>query len=331
MTKKTDIIDNTPLFQLHNQEPQRLSGFQYWLSCHLRAFLFALGELIRYPLGNLVTLFVIGIAFALPIILFELLQNGQTAMTSFHGSPTILLYLKKDITNDQLNGLLQTLQQNSQIEATHYISPQEGLSSLQADNSINASIQALGNNPLPGVIQVTPNHLNTDPIVIQSLYDQLKTNNLVDTAQLNMAWVKRLFYLIETLKQLTFAIALIFCVGLVLIVSNTIRLDMKSHQEEIYILRLIGATNAFIRRPLLYKGLLYGLIGSIIALLVANSVLWWLEHPLSELTLSYNTVFELRGLSLQQIIIFILSCAFLSYVGSRMVANYFLKREQVIS
>ena len=318
------------IFQLHNQTPQRLSGVHYWFSCHLRAFLFALGELFRYPIGNLVTLFVIGIAFSLPVILFELLQNGETAMTYFHESPTIMLYLKQDMSSDQLNSLLQTLQQNRQIQATHYISPQEGLNALQADSSISAAIQALGSNPLPGVIEVTPNQLNNDPAMMQSLYDQLKTNSYVDSAQLNMAWVKRLFYLIQTLKQLTLGIAFIFCIGLVLIVGNTIRLDMKSHQEEIYILRLIGATNAFIRRPLLYKGLLYGLIGSVIALLLANSVLWWLESPLSELTLTYNAVFHLQGLSVQQILIFILSCAFLSYLGGRMVANYFLRREHVI-
>lgn len=318
------------ILQLHSQEPQRLNSFQYWFSCHLRAFLFALGELIRYPLGNLITLFVIGIAFSLPVILFELLQNGETAISYFHGSPTILLYLKKDITNDQLNGLLQSLQQNSQIESAHYISPQEGLNSLQADSSISAAIQALGSNPLPGVVAVTPNHLSSDPIAIQSLYDQLKSNSLVDSTQLNIAWVKRLFYLVEMLKQLTSVIAFIFCIGLILIVSNTIRLDMKSHREEIYILRLIGATNAFIRRALLYKGLLYGLMGSIIALFLGNSVLWWLKQPLSQLTLTYNTVFQLQALSSLQILAFVLSCALLGYLGSRVVANYFLRKEHII-
>ena len=320
MNKNVDFINDAALLGLQNSSPQRLGRLQYWWTCHLRAFLFACGELVRYPLSNLMTLFVIGIAFSLPITLFALLQNAQGIITDWQTSPKILLYLQQDLSAKQLNTFIQTLNQDKAIEQVSYISPQQGLQTLQSNGSVNAnSIQALGHNPLPGVVEVTPNHLNNTPQQIQLLYNHLKTMDGIQLAELNINWIKRLYYLLETLQYLTLAIASLFAVGLVLIIGNTIRLDLKSNQEEIDVLKLIGATRAFIRRPLLYRGLLYGCVGGAIAWLLCSILLTWLEAPVAHLAMSYNSSISLQGLSFGQGLIAIAGGGLLSYLGARIV------------
>lgn len=326
MSKNANFADDAALLQLHHNGPQRLNFLQYWWKTHIRAFLFACGELVDYPMSSLITLLVIGIAFALPISLFSLLQNAETAANLWQSStPKIQLYLKQNLAKPQLDSLVKSLQRNPSIEKARYISPQEGLKSLK-NNIAAASLDTLGTNPLPGVIEITPNHLNSNPQFVQTLYEQLKTNPLVEITQLNMHWVKRLYYVIEALRYLTAAMALLFCIGLVLIVGNTIRLDIKGHREQIQILQLIGATKAYIRRPLLYRALLYGVIGSVMALAFSEIILWQLQTPVSKLALTYNNQFELQGLTLLQTATTICIGGLLSYVGARLVVNYFLQK-----
>ena len=313
----------------HHKAPQRLSHLQFWWSCHLRAFLFASGEFIRYPFTNFMTLFVIGIAFALPATLFALLQNVENIASYWHETPQITLYLQQNINDTQRSQLITSLQKNTAIEDVRYISPEEGLHSLQDSSSTtHDAIQALASNPLPGVLEITPDHLHTNPQSIQILYNELKQNTLIDSAQLNLTWVKRLFYLLETLRNLTIAVGALFAIGLVLVVGNTIRLEMMKHEDEIYVLTLIGATRSFIRRPLLYRGLLYGGVGGIIAWILCSCILWFLEGPATKLALSYNNMIELHGLSIKQGIAMVLCGGALGYLGARFTINYHLRKQK---
>ncbi len=331
MTNPIDFISDAALLGLHNSTEPQQSRLRYWWTCHLRAFLFACGELIRHPFSNVMTLLVIGIAFSLPVTFFALLQNVEGIVSSWQSSPKIILYLKQGATPTQVDHVIQSLNQNEHIENVRYISPQQGLQALQQSGGIdNQSLQSLGVNPLPGVIEVTPNHINSTPQSIQQLYNTLQDSDSVELVQLNLNWVKRLYSLIDTLQYLTLAITVLFAIGLVLIVGNSIRLDMKSHQQQIDILRLIGATKSFIRRPLLYKALLYGCFGGLVAWGLCALFLWWMQAPASQLALSYNSALNLRGLSFTQGLIVIIMGSVLSYGSARGVVNYCLFRERTL-
>lgn len=318
MNKNVDFADDAALLQLHGKGPQRLNPIQYWWACHIRAFFFACGEMIRYPLTNLMTLFAIAIAFTLPATLFALLQNAENIATTWHNTPQISLYLKQNITPDQRNQFIKTLQQNKQIANVTYISPADGLKTLQGNTDIDSAVQAIASNPLPGVLAITPNTSSRSPIAIQGLYQSLQSNNLIDSAQLNITWIKRLFYMIDILKHITLAMMVLFSFGLIFIVGNTIRLAMQRYSEEITVLSLIGATKSFIRRPLLYRGVLYGVLGGAIAWLLTACTLWSLEKPASALALTYHNVVTLQGLSIAQGFAIILAGGLLGYIGARL-------------
>ena len=160
-----------------------------------------------------------------------------------------------------------------------------------------------------------------NPQALQHLLMQLKQRPQVDLGQLDQMWVKRLYYLIAFGQRVTYALALLFSIGVLLIIGNTIRLTTQSHKQEIMILKLIGATHAFIRRPFLYRGLLYGFFASILAWILVSLFLWWLEIPAQALANSYDNAITFQGLSPQTALIMIIIACCLGTCGAWLAAR----------
>lgn len=287
-----------------------------WFLNHLRACVFGFGEVIRAPLASIMTVAVIGIAMSLPAGFYLLLQNFQSISKAWNDTPSISLYLKQGIASVQINQLLADLKNRHDIKTVTYISPEQGLNEFKKTTEFGDVADTLKNNPLPGVIVVTPIQHKQRPADMQSLFTNLKTLPTVDFAQLDIAWVKRLYYLITIGKRVIYTIAILFGIGVILIVGNTIRLTTQNHRQEIMILKLVGAKNAFIRRPLLYRGLMYGLFGGCLAWLFVSLSLWWLSSPTTHLAQTYGTVFVIKGLSPLTGASILLISAILGFLGS---------------
>lgn len=304
----------------------KLNPIAYWFMCHIRAFFFGIGELLRTPFASLMTLVVIGIAMALPSGLFVMLKNFENINQHWQGTPTVSLYLKQNTSEQQLKLLMQELKRIPSVASLGYISPQEGLQQFTQVTSFGKSLAQLKENPLPGVIVVTPNTNNTSPAALRNLLNYLQNLPRVELGQLDMAWIKRLYYIITIGKRFVYALALLFGIGVILIIGNTIRLTTQSHQREINVLKLVGATHAFIRRPLLYRGLMYGLFGGAIAWGLVSLVLWWLAEPAKLLASTYNNDLFIQGLSANVGFSIIGICALLGLIGS-----WFAVREHLLA
>jgi cell division transport system permease protein len=120
----------------------------------------------------------------------------------------------------------------------------------------------------------------------------------IDQAVLDLEWVQRLYSMMALGKRLVIALAALLALGVLLVVGNTIRLAIESRRDEIVIVKLVGGTNAFVRRPFLYTGLWYGLGGGILAWLIIGFGLFWLSSPVAELAGLYRSQFELQGLGI---------------------------------
>lgn len=277
------------------QSPQYMNGF---MARHGQAFFFSLGKLWRQPLANIMTIAVIGIALALPAALFILLQNVQNLSQNWHDQAQISLFLKQDITADQAQTLQKQLQSNNEIASITYISPETGLKQFEQQSGFGDVLQQLQTNPLPGVLEIVPAAMLNSPIQIQTLLEQLKQMPEVDAAQLDMHWVKRLFGIVNLAQNVVWGLALLLAAAVILIVGNTIRLSIQNHKGEIEVTKLVGATDAFVRRPFLYTGLLYGFFGALIAYILVNFLLLVLTIPISNLSTLYQSAFSLSGFNL---------------------------------
>lgn len=327
MHRQSAMADEAALLQLNQQRPKQYHWLTYWWRCHRQAFTQAMYAYVADPFSNAFTIGVIAVAFALPLILFTLLLNMNTALQSWHGAPQITLYLTPSSAQASPQSLLQTLQRNPSIQKVNYISPAQGMQQLENQNAqMQATFTALDHNPLPGVMIITPTQAASTPLQLHTLSQQLSDLNQVNNVQMNATWVKRLYYMGQTLERLVISVGCLFGVALVFIMGNTIRLDMQKHAHEIRVLRLIGANAGFIRRPLIYQALLFGISACALAFVLCDIVLRALNGPLSQLALTYRTSLNLHPVPPQLAGLVLLAACMLSYVGARLAIRQHLKK-----
>lgn len=302
----------------------------FWCINHIRALTYSLGELVHAPIASLMTIAVIGVAMALPASFYLLLQNVQTFSHSWNGNPTITLYLKQATSEPEIKDLISQLDHRSDIRHVQYVSSAEGLKEFKRESQLGDVLETLPTNPIPPVLMLTPTPAASSPTTLQHLLDNFRLLPKVDMAVLDMAWVKRLFYILTLSKRITYTLALLFGLGVILIIGNTIRLTIQTHRQEVNILKLVGATTAFIRRPLLYRGFLYGLFGGSLAWLLVSLMLWWLTAPAEHLAASYGNQFVMHGSSLFTGLKITLSSALLGLLGAWAAARRHLQAPEAL-
>ncbi|MDH5393827.1 MAG: permease-like cell division protein FtsX [Gammaproteobacteria bacterium] len=295
---------------------QKNAPLKAYFSHHLRVFISSLGELTRRPIASMMTVTVIAIALTLPSGLYLLLHNVQQVSADWDSSAQMSLFLKDNVSQQAVTQLARRLKLRNDIESTQIITPDEALQDFIRISGFGDALHSLDKNPLPAVIVIQPIIDRHNPLQASQLLDEMKNLAEVDIAQLDLEWVKRLYRMLEIANRAVWIISLLLGIAVLLTVGNTIRLDIQNRKEEIIVTKLIGATNAFIRRPFLYTGLWYGLSGSILALVMTNIGLLLLDTPVQKLSALYNSNFELIGLSFDNSVFLIIASCLLSLGGS---------------
>ncbi len=267
-----------------------------YLQRHAQVFIGTLGTLSRTPLTSLMTALVIGIALALPAGLYVLLHNAERLSGGWQGSARISLYLKDTVDDAGARALAARVGAMPGVRAVRYISPAQGLREFRAASGFGAALDALQSNPLPPVLVVRPALRGADPQAVQALLKRLRALPEVAMAQLDLAWVRRLYAIMALAQRGVGIVAALLALAVLLVVGNTIRLDIQNRREQIEVTKLVGGTDAFIRRPFLYGGIWYGLAGGGIAWLLIEVALWLLQGPVRRLSLLYHSDFALAAL-----------------------------------
>ena len=306
---------------LHKQQEYKvINWIQTYLLRHLQVFFYSLGQLTRNPLSLLMTSAVIGIALALPTGLHIILKNIQTLSGDLDSAAQISLFLKKSTTDSQAQQLIKQLNKMPQINKIQYISREKALAEFKQLSGFGNALKALEKNPLPAVVIVQPNLLQDSAInntrATEALMKNLQSQPYVDIAQLDMQWVKRLYSIMDIIRRGVIILAGLLALAVLLVVGNTIRLAIQNRRDEIVIIKLIGGTDRFIRRPFLYTGFWYGLLGGVIALFLVISSLLLLSGPIEALTQSYESSFAVQIIDINSTFWLIAGSILLGLVGS---------------
>lgn len=284
---------------------------------HCQVCIYSLGKACRNPVPTLMTTAVIGIALALPLGLHVLLQNAQRLTNGWDSAAQISLFLKKDSSPGSIQKLADKLHKRKDIKSIKIISKEQALNEFREYSGFADALDALADNPLPPVIVVYPVlGENQTPLALRTLVSQLHSLEGVDIAQLDMQWIQRLYALMDIVRQGVWVLATLLALSVLLIVGNTIRLAIENQRDEIEITKLIGATNAFIRRPFLYTGIWYGLFGGVIASLLVSSALWILDGPIQRLAHLYQSPFSLTSIDIFTLLSVFLFATLLGLLGS---------------
>lgn len=287
-----------------------------WLKDHKRVGKESLLRLKDKPLNTIITLAVIGIALALPVGFYVGLANVQSLGKEWDSTTQISLYIDKRATPQAVERLRTDLLLWPEIETLNVISQEQGLAEFRAMSGFADVLAHLDHNPLPVVIEILPSANHSDSSSANALLKKLEALQLVEIAQLDMEWLQRLALMLQIGQRLALGMVLLLSLGVLLIIGNTIRLEIENRRNEIIVVKLVGGTDAFVRRPFLYTGLWYGLGGGILASIIVGLGLWMLSEPVANLAGSYQSDYRLLGLSFSDTLSLWAMAALLGYFGA---------------
>lgn len=290
-------------------------GRSYWLH-HKTSFGSSLSRLLSTPLQTLMTSLVVAIALALPTILLIALENVQSLGQSWDEKPKISAYINVRARPAAIEQLLQTLDTYPEIEQVVYLTPDQALEDFQHFSGFGSALSGLDANPLPATLIITPKDSAVRPAQLQEIKEKLAQQAIVDEATLDMDWVRRLQELMLLGKKIVLALASLLGLGVLLAVGNTIRLAIENRREEILVAKLVGGTNGFVRRPLLYSGGWYGFIGGLLACLIVAIGYFAVEPTVLRLAALYQSDFRLYGLDISGVLQLLTGSTLLGWLGA---------------
>jgi cell division transport system permease protein len=297
-----------------------------WLTRHLQSSLFAAGRLARAPLATSFTVLVIAIALTLPTALGLAIVSVREATGDFANALDVSVYFKQDVQLEKAKQLAASLRQRNGVASVKLVSSEEALAGFRERSGFGAALDAIGENPLPHALEVRPTGDYTSPAQMETLRRYLAAWPEVELVQVDSDWVRRLDAILDLLRGIVTGAAVLLGVGVLAIVGNTIRLEIYNRRAEIEVTKLVGGSNAFVRRPFLYTGLYYGLGGGLLATLLVLLGLGLLNNPVGRLAASYGSDFRLLTPGLREVGALLAAGALLGLVGSWLAAARHLAR-----
>lgn len=292
---------------------------------HQQAFFGSLKHFQNSLLSSSLLVVVVSIAFALPIVLWMLSTNLQALTHHWPHSTQLSLFVEKGLPHDQTSSLLASIRQQPQVAFANFISPEMGLQTLEEQTGMENLSGLLNENPLPSVIEIQPVSLSKTQI--QPLIDNLAKMKGSKEVQMDMQWLLRLDSILKLVQQSVIGVMFILCFAVVLVLGNSIRLAVNNRKKEIKVLKLIGATNGYIRRPFLYFGSLYGILGALFAWIGLSILMIWLQQSVSDIARLYYAHFHLIGMTFRQGLALLMLGAFLGLTAAFFSVNVQLKQK----
>ncbi len=309
------------------REPRTGSGgIVTWLSRHAQSLVGSLGRLARHPLNTGMTMAVIGIALALPALLHLSVTNIRALSGQWRDSVELSVYLEHGRSEDEARSLAAALERRPDVMETQVVTADEALGQFRAASGFGPALDALEDNPLPHLVTVRPEENHTTADAVAALAAVAGDMAGVAEVRADTDWVRRLHGMLDVGRRLVMLAVIVLAVSILLIVGNTIRLDIQNRSQEIEVQKLVGASNGFIRRPFLYSGAWYGLGGGLLALGIVQAALWALSGPVARLAGLYGSDFRLAGLKPEDALLLVGGGAALGWLGSGIAAARNMRR-----
>ena len=295
-------------------------GLRSWLVHHRSVALQTLKDLADQGLANFLSCLVIGIAMALPTLFYLTLINVAQVSERWDGQPRLSLYLSAGAKPTAVLAQVSGLAAGSDVDL---ISSEDALMQFASSFGFSDVLLALDDNPLPAVIEVRPEGSVRE---VGLLIEELSRLTDVDEVTSDIAWIERLNALVQFGEYLVIVVGLLLAFGVTLSIGNTIRLSIENRRAEILVVKLVGGTDAFVRRPFLYLGLWYGLGGAVLCCLMLWASMLLLQAPLHVLIASYEASFSLRGLLVEDVAALVLIGVVLGIMGASLSVGRHLRK-----
>lgn len=285
-----------------------------WREQHLYGFFSSLGRLAARPWASVLTVFVLGFALALPVLFFLVFDNARALSGGLREAREITVFLQPSVDARAVAAFASELRARADVADVGVRTPEQGLAEFRQVSGFGKALDLLKDNPLPAVLIVTPR--GADNPDNPPLLAELKADARVDLVQYDLAWRRKLSGILLVGERVVAVVATLLALATLLVIGNTVRLDVQARSTEISVMQLIGASDGFVRRPFLYAGLWYGLFGGLLALAIVVAVEIALAQPLADLARSYGGSFALHGIDAAQAAAVVVACALLGWLGA---------------
>ncbi len=275
----------------------------------------SLRRLLATPLQSLMTWMVIAVALALPATLLVGMDNLRSLGQRWDGAPKLSVFVSANAREPAITDLRRQLQQNPLLAEVTFITPEQALQDFERESGMGQALRLLDSNPLPATLLLVP-ALSVPPQELIQLGDSLRASAVVDDVVFDRDWVERLHRILALGTQLVWVLGGLLALGVLLVIGNTIRLAIESRRDEIIIIKLVGGSNAFVRRPFLYTGFWYGFAGGVLGLLLLLLLLLLLAGPVSSLAAAYQSDFRLLGPDLTIALLMLGGGALMGWLGA---------------
>lgn len=287
-----------------------------WLGGHRDSARMALQRVRDYPLSTAMIVLVMTIVLALPMGLGVLISQVERLGIDWQRAAQLSVYLDTDIKADAARALRQKIADMDEVAEAQLLDRELALVEFQQHSGLGDALQQLASNPLPDVILVLPASIEGGVASLQPLRDRLAQLSGVDDVQIDLLWIERLTSILAMLERFTGGLAVVLVLALIMVMSNTIRLAIESRRNEILVIKLVGGTDAFVRRPFLYIGVLYGLLAGLLAWVLLALGLSWLNVAVREVAALYQSDFALTAMPVQDGLMLVAGAMLLGLLSS---------------
>lgn len=257
-----------------------------------------------------------GVALALPVALLLLLTSLEGVSAGWESSARVTAYLKLDSSLEDARGLAQEIGGDGRVEDVELVARDQALAEFRVSSGLEDALDFLQDNPLPHTLLITPEDSARSQAGVQSLVTYVEGMESVEQVQVDLGWLQRLNAMTDLLSRAVWALSMLLAVAVVLVIGNTVRLAIENRRDEILVAKLVGGTDAFVRRPFLYTGAWFGLGGGLVAFILLELSLWWLSGPIERLAGLYRSDFSLNGLSIDGALALIIVAMVLGWLGA---------------
>jgi len=313
------LLKSRPAHNASRSQPE--SSVKRLLREHREVVIHSWQRLWRTPFTNLLTWLTLGIALALPAALLLLLSQAQHLALQVNQSSHISVFLAPYVSQEQGQIVSEQLLSRPDVNKVTYISAEQALIDFKASSGLEDILASLTDNPLPATILIEPANTSLGTKAVAQLAEKLRQSEQIDQVIVDMAWLDRLQALLDTSERFAYSLALLLALGVLLVVGNTVRLQIESRKQEILVIKLVGGTDAYLRRPFLYAGFWAGLFAAVIAWIILQLGVVYLHAPLLSLAQSYQSDWQLQGLGGLGSLLLVISSCTLSVLGASLTVG----------
>ncbi|QLB20600.1 cell division protein FtsX [Vespertiliibacter pulmonis] len=285
-------------------------------------------DLSQRKFGTFLTILVIATSLTIPTVSYLLWKNTSQAVTTFYPEPELTVYLHKNLSERDVNPLVETIRhfEADKIESLNYISRQQSLEEFRSWSRFGDALDILDDNPLPAVVVLKPKKMFTSPENMMALRDGLQRIKGVQEVRLDNGWIEKLTALSQLIARIAVTCTILMFIAVFLVIGNSVRSDVSNSRISIDVMQLLGATNYFISRPFIYKGMIYGFLGSVLAILFSLMTISYFTGVVRYVADMFTVQFELHGFNFSEILLIVVLSIFLSWLAATIATNQHIQR-----